>query len=228
MDFEGSYGHDYAAIIRRSIPAYDALLEIGAAALAATVPDAATALVVGPGRGEELPHLLDALPLARFTLVEPSAAMAETCARVLEGAGASGRSRLLTQRLEGCGVLEDGPHGAVVALNVLHLLPAARQGALLRQLAAQVAPGGSLLLSGYSEDPDPEGFAVVLAVARRRLLRLGCDAATVERLLASRDTSVFGVDAERLAQGLAEAGLEPPRCLLQALATRLWLSRRPD
>jgi len=227
MDFEGSYGHDYAAIIRRSLPAYEALLELGAAALAATVPDAATALVVGPGRGDELPRLLDALPLARFTLVEPSAAMAEACAQVLMSAGASGRSKVLPQRLEDCGALADGPYAAVVALNVLHLLPSARQTALLRQLAAQVAPGGSLLLSGYSEDPDPDSFAIVLAVARTRLVRLGCDAETVERLLASRGTSVFGVDAEQLAQGLAETGLEPPRCLLQALATRLWLSRRP-
>ncbi|MFW6731143.1 MAG: hypothetical protein ACODUE_05340 [Synechococcus sp.] len=160
MDFEGTYGLDYGAIIRRSIPAYEALLEIGAAALAATVPEAATALVVGPGRGEELPGLLEALPRAAFTLVEPS---------------------------------------------VLHLLPSEEQAGLLQQLADRVAPGGSLLLSGYSEDPDAAGFAVLRSVAQER--NGGTGAGQPRHLLA--------------------AGMEPPRCLLQALAIRLWLSRRP-
>ena len=160
MDFEGTYGLDYAAIIRRSIPAYEALLEIGAAALAATVPEAATALVVGPGRGEELPGLLEALPRAGFTLVEPSAAMATACGQVLTLAGARGRCRLLTQRLQDWDAGQKNRFDEVIALNVLHLLPSEEQAGLLQQLADRVAPGGSLLLSGYSEDPDAAGFGV--------------------------------------------------------------------
>ena len=227
MDFEGTYGLDYAAIIRRSIPAYEALLEIGAAALAATVPEAATALVVGPGRGEELPGLLEALPRAGFTLVEPSAAMATACGQLLTLAGAGGRCRLVTQRLQDWDAGQADRFDAVIALNVLHLLPSEEQAGLLQQLADRVAPGGSLLLSGYSEDPDAAGFAVLLSVAQERLKRLGCDTATVERVLASRGTSVFGVQEHQLTHGLIAAGLETPRCLLQALAIRLWLSRRP-
>lgn len=214
LDFDGPYGRDYAAIIRRSVPAYDALLEIAAAALAAMAADAAEVLVVGPGRGEELPGLLGALPGARFTLVEPSAAMVEACGGVLTAAGAVHRCRVLTGRLEDCDDLRSGTFEAVVAL--------------LRQLAAAVAPGGSLLISGYSEDPDPTTDALLLAVARSRLLQLGTEPLTVERLLASRGASVFGIAAYRLEQVLTAAGLDTPRCLLQALATRLWLSRRPD
>lgn len=227
MDFEGTYGLDYAAIIRRSIPAYEALLEIGAAALAATVPDAATALVVGPGRGEELPGLLDALPQARFWLVEPSAAMAAACDQRLTAAGAGGRCRLVPQRLQDWDEGQGHRFDAVVALNVLHLFPSEEQARLLRQLAVRVAPGGTLLLGGYSEDPDPDEFALLLSVAQERLKRLGCDAATVERLLASRGTAVVGMRGPQLTQELTAAGLEPPQILLQALATRLWLSRRP-
>lgn len=199
-----------------------------AAALAATAADATEVLVVGPGRGEELPGLLRALPGGRFTLVEPSAAMVEACGGVLTTAGAVHRCRVLTGRLEDCDELRSGTFEAVVALNVLHLLSPQGQEALQRQLAAAVAPGGSLLISGYSEDPDPTTDALLLAVARSRLLQLGTEPLTVERLLASRGASVFGIAADRLEQVLTAAGLDTPRCLLQPLTTRLWLSRRPD
>ena len=51
LDFDGDYGRHYDQSIRRIIPAYDAHLELAAAALAALVPTAASALVVGPGAG---------------------------------------------------------------------------------------------------------------------------------------------------------------------------------
>jgi hypothetical protein len=99
---------------------------------------------------------------------------------------------------------------AVVALDVLHLFPSEEQARLLRQLAVRVPPGGTLLLGGYSEDPDPDEFALLLSVAQERLKRLGCDAATVERLLASRGTAVVGMRGPQLTQELTAAGLEPP------------------
>jgi len=228
MDFDGPYGQDYAAIIRRSLPAYDALLEIAGAALAAMAADATEVLVVGPGRGEELTGLLRALPEARFTLVEPSAAMVEVCGAVLSAAGATHRCRVLGCRLEDCDDLRPETFQAVVALNVLHLVSPPDQDPLLRQLAAAVAPGGTLLISAYSDDPDPTTDALLLQVARSRLLQLGTDPLIVERLLASRGASVFAVATPRLERVLTAAGLDAPRCLLQALATRLWLSRRLD
>jgi tRNA (cmo5U34)-methyltransferase len=71
LDFDGDYGRQYAATIRQSVPGYDTLLELGAAALAAACPNASSALVVGPGPGEELEGLLQAMPLAQLTVVEP-------------------------------------------------------------------------------------------------------------------------------------------------------------
>ena len=53
------------------------------------------------------------------------------------------------------------------------------------------------------------------------------DAATIEAVMASRNSKVFSVDADRLEQQLIEAGLEPPIQLLQALFNHLWLSQRP-
>jgi|694.fasta_scaffold39349_10 hypothetical protein len=48
LDFDGDDGRHYTATIRRSIPAYDALLEIGTAAVATAAPAATSVLVEGP------------------------------------------------------------------------------------------------------------------------------------------------------------------------------------
>lgn len=227
LDFEGDYGRRYAASIRRSIPAYDALFEISAAALAASTPNAATALVVGPGLGEELPGMFAALPRARFTLLEPSAQMGRGCAAVIEREGASGRCTLLQSTLEDAGPLADAPFAVVICHHVLHLMPADQQRPLLRQLCAQVAPGGWLLLSSFSEPEEPAELERNLAIAQSRLRQLGMDEDTLRLFMAGRNTVVFSLAASLLSEELAAAGLEPPHQLVQALSNRLWLSRRP-
>ena len=88
LDFDGDYGRNYKAIIRGSVPGYDTMLEITAAALAETCTNAESIVVVGPGRGEELPLLLAALPTAQFILIEPSAQMQSACQKEIEQASA--------------------------------------------------------------------------------------------------------------------------------------------
>ena len=113
LDFDGEYGQQYRQRIRLSIPAYDKL-EIGAAALAAKTPVAREVLVVGPGAGEELPGLLQAMPLARFTLLEPSEQMAEFCRSGLPALHAGSRCLLHQQSLADSG-LEPAGFDAVVS-----------------------------------------------------------------------------------------------------------------
>lgn len=227
LDFDGDYGRTYNATIRRSIPGYDALLEIGAAALAEAVPAAQTALVVGPGHGTEVPDLLTALPAAHLTLLEPSPQMAAVCAARIRDVGADARCTLLPQALEPGADVAAQRFDAVVCHHVLHLLPPAAQTPLLQTLAGCVAPGGALLLSSYSEDADPGTMETTMAIARTRLQRLGLSGEVLEQFMAGRNLVVFSLDAITLNRALAEAGLEPPLQLLQALANRLWLSRRP-
>ena len=227
LDFEGDYGRDYNARIRSLIPGYDAIQELGAAALAARRPQARRALVVGVGSGLELPGLLQALPEAQFTLVEPSAQMRGFCEGVVERSGATARVQWGPQQLPEAGPLADGPFEAVVCHNVLHVLNPAQQRPLLDQLAAQVAPGGALLLSSYSE-PDPEAMDPWLQLAAARFRALGMEAATVEAVMTSRNTTVFSLDAQLLERRLLRAGLEAPTQLMQAACFRLWISGRPE
>lgn len=226
LDFDGDYGRQYNERIRTLIPAYEANLEIAAAALAALTPSARTALVVGPGSGMELPGILQALPDAQLTLVEPSEQMRAFCSAVIEKLAAGGRVQWGPEDLSSW---DDGPErlfDAVISHNVLHVLAPQHQRQLLRQLAARLAPGGALLVSSYSEGPALD-FELGLNIARARFRACGMDEATLEAVMASRNTKVFALDPQQLAQELVAAGLEPPIPLLQALFNGLWLSRRP-
>ena len=171
LDFDGDYGRSYNERIRQLIPAYDAIFELAAAAAAALQPQAQRVLVVGVGTGTELPALLAALPQARFTLVEPSAQMRGFCNELLARIGATERVAWGPDKLDACA---DGDFEVVISHNVLHVLAPAEQEHLLRHMAAHVKPGGSLLLSSYSES-GPPGLELGLAIGRTRFAALGMD-----------------------------------------------------
>lgn len=225
LDFDGDYGRTYNAQIRHLIPAYDAIFELAAATASTLQPQARRVLVVGAGTGTELPSLLQAMPRAKFTLVEPSEQMRGFCCDLVARLGADERVQWGPDNLD---ALED-PHNhrfdMVISHNVLHVLAPAEQDQLLQQMAARVAPSGCLLLSSYSES-GPPGLELGLAIGRSRFPVLGMDQATIEAVLESRNSKVFSMDAARLEQQLTQAGLEPPIQLLQALFNHLWLSRR--
>lgn len=225
LDFEGDYGRTYDTRIGTLIPAYQASFEIAAATAAALQPLAQQALVVGAGTGTELPALLAAMPQARFTLVEPSAQMRGFCQALINRVGAADRVVWGPDDLAAIPREPNGGFDAVISHNVLHVLAPDAQEQLLRQMADQVAPGGCLLLSSYSET-EPPGLELGIAIGVARFRALGMDPNTIEALMASRNTKVFSMDAERLERQLTHAGLEPPIQLLQALFHRLWLSRR--
>lgn len=229
LDFDGDYGRAYRQRIRSSVPGYDAMLEIAAAAMAQTAGAAGSAgsvLVVGPGPGEELPPLLTVLPSAHFTLLEPSDQMREACAARIAAAGASERCQLLEGSLEAGEIPPGGPFDAVLCLNVLHLMPPERQRPLLHSLITTTAAGGALLLGSYSESASGPAFSDLMVVARTRLQLLGLSEALIEQLMASRNKLVFSLEQSLLEAVLAEAGMEPPLLLLQSLFSRLWLCRR--
>lgn len=226
LDFDGDYGRTYNERIRHLIPAYDAIFELAAAAAATEQPHARRALVVGAGTGTELPSLLQAMPMAQFTLVEPSEQMRGFCTDLIARVGATDRVLWGPNNLDD---LED-PSGEgfnlVISHNVLHVLAPANQDQLLGQMAERVAPGGCLLLSSYCET-EPPGVELAMHIGLARFALLGMDQSTIDAVAASRNNKVFSMDADRLEQQLTQAGLEPPIQLLQALFNRLWLSRRP-
>ena len=225
LDFDGDYGRTYNERIRHLIPAYDAIFELAAAAAAVEQPHARRALVVGAGTGTELPSLLKAMPMAQFTLVEPSEQMRGFCTDLIARVGATDRVLWGPNNLDDLDEPSGEGFNLVISHNVLHVLAPANQDQLLGQMAARVAPGGCLLLSSYCET-EPPGVELAMQIGLARFALLGMDQSTIDAVAASRNSKVFSMDADRLGQQLTQAGLEPPIQLLQALFNRLWLSRR--
>ena len=226
LDFDGDYGRQYSQRIRLSIPAYDAVLEIGAAALAARAPAARRALVVGPGAGEELAGLLQAMPVAQFTLLEPSQQMAEFCRQRLASLHAECRCLVQQQSLADSGLGQEG-FEAVVCHHVLHLMPPEQQQQELRRLLGQLAPGGCLLLSSYSEPTNDGCDQQMVEIVMARLRMLGMDEATLELFLSGRNKVVFSLAEQLIQQQAGLQGCSPPQLLLRAMFNGLWLIQRP-
>jgi SAM-dependent methyltransferase len=148
------------------------------------------------------------------------------CEALIADLGAADRFCWGPPQLEDTTALAQAPFDAVICHNVLHLLPPQQQQQLLDRMAAQLAPGGLLVLSSYSE-PDPQTMEPWLAIARARFQAAGMDQAMIDGVMASRGSTVFSLDQGLLESRLNAAGLEPPSLLLQALCNRLWCSRRP-
>ena len=225
IDFEGDYGADYDHLIRIVIAGYELMHELGVAAARAACPQAGELLIVGPAWGEELPLWSQAYPQARFTLVEPSPAMASRCQKRLDNLGLAERSQLLPCTLEKS-QLPEGSFDLVVAQLVLHLLQAGPQGDMAEQLAERVRPGGLLLFSGSSSHGDPELDGLLLATWRERLRLRGIKEAVIDQFSAARGREVFAVDPQALAPRLLAAGCTEPWPLFQGAHVTLWCSRK--
>jgi len=226
LNFDGDYGRNYKAIIRGSVPGYDTMLEITAAALADTCTNAESIVVVGPGRGEELPLLLAALPTAQFTLIEPSAQMQAACRKEIEQANAVARCKILDVAISPDSDLEHEQADAVVCLNVLHLMPKDEQIKLLHSIADQIKPGGTLLIAAHSEPNSEHGFETLLGITKQRLRDRGATNDVIERMMQARNTSVYSLDQSTLEQGLSDSCMISPILLQQSLFSRLWISQK--
>jgi len=132
---------DYQRRIDALVPGRHLLAEAAAARLAVRQRAPAVVGVVGPGPGDELLTLADALPAARFEVFEVSDAMAEVCRQTVEAAGLSDRVVIHATALSGA---EVSGWDAAVCLLVGHLLPAEQRMELVAALASRMRPDAVL------------------------------------------------------------------------------------
>jgi SAM-dependent methyltransferase len=119
--------------------------------VAARVPTHGAVLDIGCGHGLFASYLaLDAThrTVVGVDLDDRKLADATT---IVEGVRARGGS--LTLRVAPGGAVPDGPWDAITIVDVLYLLPPAAQRELVERAAAQLAPGGRLLVKEMSPTP---------------------------------------------------------------------------
>ena len=94
-------------------------------------------------------------------------------------------------------------------------------------MLSELAPGGCLLQSSYSEPSGQENDPSLLEIIKARLRMLGMDEATLELFLSGRNKVVFSLAEELIQQQAQASGCAPPQVLLRAMFNGLWLIQRP-
>jgi SAM-dependent methyltransferase len=119
--------------------------------VAARVPTRGRILDVGCGHGLFAAYLALDAPARDVVGIDLDARkLDESSARVVRARDAGAR---LTLKVGAPGAVPDGPWDAVTVVDVLYLLNAAAQRDLLARAAAQLAPGGRLLVKEMAPSP---------------------------------------------------------------------------
>jgi 2-polyprenyl-3-methyl-5-hydroxy-6-metoxy-1,4-benzoquinol methylase len=122
------------------------LAEIGA-----RVPASGAVLDIGCGHGLFASYLALDAPDRRVVGVDLDDHKLADAATIVERVAERGGS--LALRVAPGGAVPDGPWDAITIVDVLYLLPAAAQRDLLERAAAQLAPGGRLLVKEMAPTP---------------------------------------------------------------------------
>jgi tRNA (cmo5U34)-methyltransferase len=135
----------YLAMVRAEVPDYDQLQSV--VADAAGEIDAEAILDLGTGTGETLRHVARRHPKARLVGVDESERMLAVARGVVPTAD------LRVARLQD--ELPEGPFDLVVSALAVHPLDTAEKAALIRRVAARLAPGGRFVLADVVVPDDP-------------------------------------------------------------------------
>jgi tRNA (cmo5U34)-methyltransferase len=135
----------YLAMVRAEVPDYDQLQAV--VAEAAGEIDAEAILDLGTGTGETLRHIARRHPTARLVGVDESERMLAVARGVVPTAD------LRVARLQD--ELPGGPFDLVVSALAVHHLDTAEKAALIRRVAARLAPGGRFVLADVVVPDDP-------------------------------------------------------------------------
>ncbi|UOY03805.1 SAM-dependent methyltransferase [Blastococcus sp. PRF04-17] len=167
---------------------------------------------VGCGSGLQLAAMLEAAPGAEGVGVEVDPEAAALAQRTLAERGLADRAEIVAAdvRADRVGPLAQ-PFDLALLANVIYYVPMRDRVALLRDVAALLAPGGALFL--------------VTTVAAPQIFSRHFDL-----LLRAQEGEMELSDADTLLTQLADAGLhpEPPRPLAPGAPVVTVLATRPD
>jgi len=184
----------YPGKIRQLVPKYDELVEMIVELLRLGEPR--TVLDIGAGIGNVAAAVLDALPQARITAVEPCDEMFVEAARTLSGF--SGRAKLVNRDI--LDFVPEHAYDAIFSNLVLHNIDLVEKRRLLANLVGWLKPGGSFIWGDLIRHPDDRLQRHFIEYRRR----IGADAGCPQE--------VFEKDSRK------EAQLDHPLTVEEALA----------
>lgn len=205
-------------------PLRDALhLLIGGAF--APLPVTARILCVGAGTGAEIIYLAQRFPQWTFTAIDPSAAMLEVCRRRLEELGIDSRCEFHTGYIES--LPTSGLFDAATSLLVSQfILDKESRSDFFRLIARQLKPGGILVSSDLSANPESVTGQKLIEVWLELIRETGIPQEGLERMRSSYGRDVAVLPENEITGIIASSGFEMPTGLFRAGLIHAWYSTR--
>jgi tRNA (cmo5U34)-methyltransferase len=225
--FDRSRAEDYGRQARIALAGYDACHELCACILSAALAsqNKARLLVIGAGgTAGEIIATARLEPSWTFVAVDPSEPMLEQAKAHVLSADLQQRVTFINAELSA--LPRDAAYDAAVMIGVLHHIPDDDgKDALLRETAARLRPGASLVLAGNYRSYASEPLLLSAWAARWRM-----HGANADEVRAKQAKIMAGAvppnSEERVAEHLETAGFEPPQRFFSSLFWGAWHTRR--
>jgi tRNA (cmo5U34)-methyltransferase len=225
FDFDGDYGRDYDALVKRVIPAYEQIFLATVSLFERELGHDARVLVVGSGTGAEVIAFGTANPSWSITAVDPSAEMVRTAtARV---AALDEATQISIRQGYVHDLPRSPPFDAATVMNVLHFLEDdGSKAALLESVSARVRPGGLVAMVDLHGDPESAEFELLMDGWVKFMEHMGLRGQAREEFLERLDRGMVYVSAAREEELWRSAGFELDVQFYRAFLYGGWLLRR--
>lgn len=223
--FSAEHARQYDERIQISIPGYELLHQLSAAALGRRLANDAHLLIVGAGTGAELLLLGQLHRGWRFTAIDPAADMIEIARDRTAAAGLGDRVELLATTTDQ--LPTSARFDAATALLVMHFLP--DDGAklhFLRQISNRLPPGAPFVLADLHGDPAADSFSRLMHVWQHSLLDRGVPAEKAAEMSQQVRQHLHWVPESRLHELFLAAGFTEIDRYFQSILFGAWALSR--
>lgn len=223
--FDAQRASVYDTKIRKVVPGYETMHDLSLNLLQRHFPSRANILVAGAGTGEEVISCAQGNLSWHITGVDPTEKMLSIARIHVEYANLNERVHLHLGEVKD--LQPEAQFDAATSILVMQFIPDdGGKKEYLQAIASRMKPGGKFIIIDLVGDTASPEFAIFLATWKARQLRLGEDAAEVEKDFAHILRDIRFVSEERMGGLLREAGFTNVCKFFQAYLFCGWVADR--